>query len=294
MRGKMFVFRFMLSLAGMSCFGKDADVRPAFAVAEHPRSAAELKRACSVIFAKSSLRSLRELKKAKNTTLALSAAWKEALRCSASSKESKIKALECGFARFVGFVDGRLPVDLPEWWEANVASAKGSPYGNTAFIPSEKSPWVDGETTPLTPKGVATLRVGDGVEVDVGNVGFRIPAKVFESAHIAVGAGMVSPVVEGESIFVVVAPSDTFWPGRLARFDRASGKLLWDSEIWVGGKLSSVAIGGRLENFAEPKIGRDGNVYVFGTAGICAYIEAFSRVDGTPILRFSTVYLEDQ
>jgi hypothetical protein len=113
--------------------------------------------------------------------------------------------------------------------------------------------------------------------------------------YFRASAGIIMPVIDKDSVFVVFGSGErNREPSILARFDRASGKLLWERDIWTDLRLESASIGpSTVDEAVEARIGRDGDVYVFGASVANVYVEAFSRLDGTPRLRFNTEYLQE-
>jgi hypothetical protein len=285
----------------------------ALAIIERPTTARDLKRAYAAILTHASPQTLGDLKKSTNTALALSAAWRETIQ-DAVILDAPGNKVNPAFARFVGFVDGRLPVELPLWWETTVTDVHGQYDGDSAAFPLVSNPFADEKAWPHAPRGVTTKQVRAGLEVWIEGV--QIPVAI-PATHILIPedllkrarvkwtrpgwedyvsqAGIVSPIVDGDSVFVVIASGKAYAdPSVLARFDRTSGKLLWESEVWLGNRLSSISTSATsFDDIVEPRIGRDGNVYVFGTTLYSAYIEAFARTDGALRFRFGTVYLQE-
>jgi hypothetical protein len=271
--------------------GQEPDVASSLAAIDRCQKPQQLKDAYSALLKNASPKRIRELKKNPHVGLALCAAWREALRTGTPTQGYRATA-DPAFAKFVGFVDGRLPVDIPEWWEINVATSMITDDHGVAYHRHDPYPWIDIKARILLPKGVSIKAVDDGTEIGIGNTRVVLPAKVLEQARVSLG--MVSPVVDGDSVFVVAGTSGPSDAPILCRIERNTNKILWVRELWTGGRLTSISLGPMfVSHLVEPVVGRDGNVYVFGTAAICAYIEGFSRTDGTVRLRFSTAYAQE-
>jgi hypothetical protein len=289
-----------------------AEVGSALAAIERPRNPLQLKNAYKSILKGASVGTLRELKKGKSLPLALGAAWRAALQESAGNRASPTMGTYA-FSRFVGFVDGRLPVAIPEWWERMVAGAVlWSKDGDDVMIRCHPKSMAQAPNIPVVPdipdevvlpKGWSAEKVAAGLELRMPDKRVVIPITVPKKASRRETAGlyfspywsMLSAVIDGDSVFVVITEDEAYHSAIFAKVSRGAGQLLWERRIWTGGGLTSIAISGpsARARVVEPRIGRDGNVYVFGVTVFGAFIESFSASDGTPQLRFCTLALQE-
>jgi len=284
------------------------DVEHALAAIERPRRPVDLKDAYRTIFEHASEGKLRELRKAKSLPLSLGAAWRAALQSCAGDRKSPSRAT-FAFSRFVGFVEGRLPVQPPEWWERIVAGAKlmGND-GDSVMIPCHPKSLALGADIPrpeipefiALPQGWSANKVAKGVELQMPGTRVVIPTSIPKDASgwptTVEYWGRLSTVTDGDSVFIVIGMGDPYRSEILAKVSRRAGKVLWERRIWTGGELTGISLSGASfgrEHIVEPKMGRDGNVYVFGATIFGAYIESFSATDGTPQLRFCTLALQE-
>jgi hypothetical protein len=294
-----FVLSIAVSLLATSC--NRTDVGSSLAVIERPSNARQLKDTYKVALKDATPQRLRELKKEANNGLAISAAWREAFLDAASTNHSWLKLRFPAFTRFVGFVDGRLPVDLPEWWKLNIVAAKPSPAADVVFVPDEHFPPSESKGDWGYLQGVSATYANDGTALEKYNIELRsetgryvLPVTLNERHRIPIASPLISTVLDPDSFFVVSGTKTRAEPAILIRFDQKSAKVLWEQELWIGRDLAGLSVADDVTraHIVEPKVGRDGNVYVFGTFGSGAYIEAFSRADGAPLFRFSTAYLQ--
>jgi hypothetical protein len=280
----------LVTVGGCIAQGDDS----ALATIAHPHDVSQLKSAYTAILKGASPQRVRGLTKERSDGLAVAAAWRQAMNSCESGPPSETKAM-CAFTRFVGFVDGRLPAEIPECWEQNVASAAWR-NGYVTFLVDPKPPEepFHGRRIAHVTKGWSIKVVETGCELSRRDTRVVVPSELIDRAMKTRAFPIFSPVVDGDAVFVVIAGDTPYDAADLAKFSRQTGKLLWTQKIWTGGELSGAGIGGphvRM-HVVEPKIGRDGNVYVFGISVFGAYINSFSAAEGTPRLRFSTLCLE--
>jgi hypothetical protein len=294
-----FVLRILVTLALVAVVGKSVrgedGLGATLAIIEHPPNVAKLKTAYTDLLKSASPQRLRVLAKQGNDGLALSAAWREAIR-SWETETPMHPSGRCAFERFVGFVDGRLFVEIPEWWEHNVASAVWHSAGNTSFR-LERAPMVEASTsagTVYVANGWSVMKSNDGFELTTRDTRVVVPSGVLERMNISAFAPIFSPVVDGESVFILIAENIPYHGAELVKLSRTTGKVLWERKVWTGGELTEISIGpAKTAHVIEPRVGRDGKIYAFGTSSLGAYIASFAASDGMPQMRFSTLYLQE-
>jgi hypothetical protein len=169
---------------GNKDFGQEPELRPdqALAIIERPKSGKVLKRAFAAILQKASAQRLQGLKKESDVGLALAAAWRETLRDAMQVRTSGTDSNPV-FARLVGFVDGRLPVDLPEWWTRVVMTGRQSLRGDAYFAMGQNHPFADPKRWPHMPNGVSLNEAKDGFVLRSGNIQLPVPAALIKRAH---------------------------------------------------------------------------------------------------------------
>lgn len=296
------------SIAAGEVAAKPTEVEHALAAIERPRRPVDLKNAYRTVFEHASEGKLRELREAKSLPLSLGAAWRAALQCCAGDRKSPSRAA-FAFSRFVGFVDGRLPVQPPEWWERIVAGAMlAGNDGDSVMIRCHPETIAPAANIPqpaipefiALPKAWSANKVAKGVELQMPGSRVVIPTSIPKDASgwptTVEYWDILGAVTDGDSVFVVIASADPYRSEILAKVSRRGGKVLWERRIWTGGELTGISLSGPRfgrEHIVEPKMGRDGNVYVFGATALGAYIESFSATDGTPQLRFCTLALQE-
>jgi hypothetical protein len=91
------------------------------------------------LFRRAGTEGLRDLQNSKHDGIALRAAWDE-VRLTAEGKEPQVRVpVDAGrMHRFLGFVQGRLGVTPPRWWEEVVLSAWADHRDNYFYFPQPK------------------------------------------------------------------------------------------------------------------------------------------------------------
>ena len=206
--------------------------------------------------------------------------------------------------RFIGFVEGRLVIDLPEWWEAAVKSGRRWDEGNTSFhIPGRVQHNVhvpkDWRHVELDGRdlyngiwlhrrikdadwedGVLSLRMAETCK---NKHSFRVwDERLQPSALDRVNALEVDSLVFAE----VHGPYCREFP--VVAFDSQKGALKWQAKVW---SAPPVAYSGTYngEHYTELVVHKR-VLYVIGAGRDGVYIEGFRIEDGTPVIRFSSAY----
>lgn len=237
--------------------------------------------------------SLAELKQHENPTVAIHAAWIEALK-SRSGKDEKqliVPTDRIATSRFFGFLEGRTRIDLPKWWTTRMSPSelekkmikrilrrktkKAHPmifeYGRTGFknihAPTNAAMEMDdgstaiciGEDEIVVPKSIEEV-LGDGDYWRIS--GCFSETTFFLAVHNAFGT-----------------------PHDLYAISRQSGEIVWKSVVygcmWSGGTT------GHHECHVELTI-RNDRLVVFGAARTGFYAGAFSASEGEELFQFST------
>lgn len=265
--------------------GEDAKLH--YDLETHGRQAHRMKNTEQMLPTEAALGTLRTLKKGEDREIALQAAWEEAVqRNSLDERVTEVESVR-RFAQFVGFVDGRLPVTLPDWWEDIVSSAVQNETQEVVF--SRRALWLyEGTESGLKRlKGFSAGNVEGRIEMTFEGRQFRLVDEVVHEAQKMGPVEIVSPVMDHDSAFVVIG-SMAATPCILVKIDLESGKTAWRSKIRADDSVTNRS--GRHYHFVEPRIGNDGQIYVFGIGAHCAYIEEFSSNDGSCQFRFSTTH----
>jgi len=234
-----------------------------------------------------SLDRLSQLATHRDASIALAAAWRTLVRPLQSTVRSDQRlSYDCDLSSFSEVVRHRLPVEVPGWWETTIAKAHSHSTGTTFTF---GSPWLyeSDPNCPFVPHDVSIQETDEGFDLVVHGTPLHLSREVLKQVKQGGPLQIISPVVYGPAAFVVLADLHATQT-LLVRIEIASGAATWERHVWC----RSLAIWkeGTFHHFVEPRIGRDGNVYVFGCDGSSAYIEGFAANDGQPVLRFSSTY----
>ena len=267
----------------------------------------ELSGSVAKLMAKASQAQLHEYKTHSSNTIALHAAWEEVKRGVRTidpkfREEGKtiVNIDRPALQRFLGFVEGRLHVTPPEWWQKIVARAKIDSEVrhdlSLIYATNRKfNPYLHlrGSVHHLTTFEVIPVKDG-GYELKSDKFTCTISPQLLEQIK------KINPRD-------VDLPGLTAWMNAercvfgfhdflssdftLHCIERKSGKLLWSTEVW--GYFWGGFDGGGFLHWAEMRV-RGDTLYLFGidATGI-VYIEAFSMKDGKNQFHFTTNYVAD-
>ena len=296
-----------LVLAGSFASAQEEEGKATVERVLNAKDAGELSESVAQLMSKASKEQLQEYKRHTHSTIALHAAWEEVKRGvrgidPKSREEDKtiVNIDRPALQRFLGFVEGRLHVTPPEWWQKIVARAKidSEVRHNLSLIYATNrkfNPYfhLRGSVHHLTTFEV--IPVEDG--------GYELKSDKFTCT--------ISPQLLEQ--IKKINPRDVDLPGLTAWMnaercvfgfhwflsseftlhciERKSGKLLWSTDVW--GYFWGGFGGGGFLHWAEMRIDGD-TIYLFGidATGII-YIEAFSMKDGKNQFHFTTNYVAD-
>ncbi len=246
---------------------------------------------------------LAKLLTSDSTGLALQAAWEEVKRSMPRSPASPVRSRRSGMsrlnrvslARFIGFVEGRLRVTVPDWWEDHLLIAKGGAiedidflamripdtgrgtYGNMPAYSGTKELDIDVEYN----GGVSKVEViGDQLAIHLEDCVFQVDRPSGSTIYVS--------VMDFKTSGCLALVHDN-WPGGiLLNIDSSDGKVLWQQELWCD-RAYYIRGGDGGFHWSEVKTKGD-TVFVFGLRNDLVYIEAFELRTGKPQFRFSTTY----
>lgn len=246
-------------------------------------------------FKPSTLQFCRELKRLPQDGVALRAAWEElSLETRFDVREANPRLDQrLAVAKFLGFVEGRVGVALPAWWEEAIRESTlgvdGGPLHSRTRLREAWSRVEFGKRSVLMPCGQSIHRNQGDVSLHVGKekVSLNDAAVIKEMVEVET----ISATMDDEHCYVACYGSCGVHCN-LVCIDRPSGKLAWKSPIWAWGvAFSRVAVG-----FSGPHLPvvsvqiRGDRVFVVGSTS-CFHIEAFDRTNGKCSLRFSSSYV---
>ena len=200
--------------------------------------------------------------------------------------------------RFIGFLEGRLQVEVPGWWQRQLFRNRFTRDGFGDWFPDEDSPddkevWrfeglVLDRIVVETFDGTRLRREGDRVVVESDDNAVSIVFDEFEQHAFGQCATFFS-----DTTAFMAFPRSRSYSFPLVAVDRKSGGIRWRTSVWAlaFGEYSPGGSGGKgWEGTAATVTGSASVVYVFGCDGAGIYIEGFDMMTGDPVLRFSSNY----
>jgi len=311
---------------------ESAKLRRMIAVYDQEESQFSRDELLGLLLGHSSQTQLQEYKANPDDTIAVHAAWEEVKRSARvplikqiyekpedMDLQPLVKIQRAPAQRFLGFVEGRLGVPLPKWWEGRFLRAylsanspdgisfdhddmdessadKGNPY-RAEYHDEEKTNRQGSTYTSRTwfrylldiDQVVPPFK--GGVKVTWDEFSYTVPEEIQKKAldrHAYPSVGFSGWL--NNDYFVFAFHGDYATGYRLYCVDRKSMSVVWSSEVrsYFHGGIS----GPGFFHYVEMRV-KDNVLYVFGTDFVVAYIEAFSLKDGTPVMQFSTNYAID-
>ena len=225
---------------------------------------------------------LRQLKHVSETGVALRAALEE-VGLTATPERVDPQAV----SRFLGFIEGRLDIQLPTWWEETIVSATLDPTGR--IVPGFPQRWLT-EDSPKDFPELAKLEQTQSrthTRVQIGKQAVLLTPEVFEMRRksLANTAGYLD-----QENCILALHSDSGESYSLLCFDRRTGEIRWKSEVWAGASEFTV-IGKSHEIVAVVTKGK--RVFVVGSGTFHFYIEGFDRKTGQAEFRFVNFYFPE-
>jgi hypothetical protein len=254
----------------------------------------EISRAIAVV-ARASDERLSELQCDRRAAIALRAAWERVRRTVPNNKEQKANHPDPdSVSRFLGFVEGRVRVAIPKFWENGIRRAVKN-QGSRIWFERGKRP----EPGDITYKQVRPeLWAAEGITVEArglplyvsdGDMSVRLATDIFTSKW-KVPFARISVDLAGEKYFL--GHYSCFRePFHLHRVAAASGDIEWSSRVSAGVDLGdTIGYVGPTSRHSVAIAHADDAVVVFGLDFDAAYIEAFDPTNGTNLYRFCTAY----
>ncbi len=249
----------------------------------------------SKLFARLDSEGIRQLKTHANHGIALHAAWQEIRRTVGPKDSDQGRPVDpVHLQRFLGYLEGRLQISVPVWWEKIFLTAFPN-RGDFITFRFEKLEHygLAGENF-LAPKGTSVARRDRNLLLTVKEGSVLLPTEVVEAARaLGIEEGdakeyQLSALVAPERAYVVVHGGLSMWCGTLYCIDRKSSKVVWTADIWAWGMSGGTS--GFLP-LAQHQVAlhlRNGQIVVLGIDSMCAYVEGFNAQDGKNEFRFNT------
>jgi hypothetical protein len=178
--------------------------------------------------------------------------------------------------RFLGFVEGKLGMELPKWWELFAIRARVYASGVWFYPAPKMSSIVKDAKIRKTAGNYVVTQLGDS---------FTVKARILDSAPDPSDGG-VAASLDASRCFLASYDSDRGFSFPLICVDRNTEKLLWKARVWACDRKFSTGIGYHIVSLRVTK----SRIVVFGADPGGMYIEAFDIKTGDNVLRFSTCW----
>jgi hypothetical protein len=223
---------------------------------------------------------VRELETDPHPAIAMYAAWEEAISDLDDKPARLATQLDLRLERFLGFVEGRLSVNAPEWWKESLLSIKGRRRTLLAPLKSD----FDAVAAEHMKDFRQEKRDGDVVVVTRGMETVPIPLDLMKFAkEMRVG---VMPTVAGGNWYFTSTWSLPF-SSYLYKVNPVNGKVIWETVVW-GQLWRPIGLtGGGYRHYHAVHVSQ-GRVIVFGAGNYAVYVEGFDERTGKCLFRFST------
>jgi hypothetical protein len=231
---------------------------------------------------------LAELRFSENDGLALQMTWAD-VRQAVDPATKKIHA--AALSRFLGFIEGRLRISVPTWWQETLKGVEVHRTNEESFRDVGMLSIRQSRELGLRVQGSTVLDSdGDGVRMSVGRVSAVVPNASFERLTRRGGAlkdpSQLSAVIGDKSVYIALYP-DAGFPFKVHSLERMRGSVQWSADVWAAGR--EVALGIGSFHAVELVLTRR-TLFVFGAEGDALYIEAFNADNGRNLCRFCTSF----
>lgn len=243
-----------------------------------------LQKAYRDFFKRLNVNEIRALKSHTSNGIALQAAWEEVRRSAIGKNGQELRIDPLVLYRFVGFVEGRLGITLPDWWEQGLLTAGVSRQGMFSFGKPNEPVYHKTGLDFLSPHDTRVEKVNSDIFLRTPQGSLSLPQSL-----LAETKGLHMPSISGliyrDRWYVAMHPYGCF-PFFLYCIERRSGKTLWKQRVWVGGKGGYEGI----HRHWVVLLGRSDHIMVFGAGEDTMYVESFHAEKGCNVFRFSTSY----
>jgi hypothetical protein len=190
-------------------------------------------------------------------------------------------------AWFVGFLEGRNKIVVPEWWREIVLDARANRRNNIYPGKSTVQPYhrsdIEWVRCPVNASVIEKDRV---VTYRTGQDSITLPEELLDRSDSGNLSCNISCTFTETKCFVAIH-DDVGYSHDVACVDRETNTLVWKSEAcgsWWGGAT------GQHESWVTVVPTDNGHVFVFGASSIGFYTHGFDTNDGKTLLRFSNNY----
>lgn len=242
---------------------------------------------------------LREIRAGDDIGIALQAAWEEVRRESRiphTVEDDYVRRCRIDRSRverFVAFMEGRLSIRVPVWWEELLqrsllsAAANGnvdlsvSPKKHGLYYVNEVAIGTEDDDVIWVPNRIDSIsRDSENLTISVGEHELVVPRLLRDPWGLNVAS-------VGKHRWIVAMHSNGHPGFPLLCIDADTQNELWRADVW--GEFPIFKSGAGFFHWVDFSP-RNESVYVFGALNNAFYVEGFSLSDGQNLFRFSTSY----
>jgi len=229
-----------------------------------------------------------------DTSLSLIAAWSQLKAAVLVEKTSEDQPIGDHADRFLGFVEGRLNFDIPEWWEEQLRD--GLVFDDQCNFGNDRTMQLWSESNRRLFSGVGdVLSTQDVVALHSGTRRVVLQRRDFREliSEVEDPSGTVlhevAAIISDEHTFICFCGG--FGPSTLSCVSNATGQVVWVTSV-DNGSIPDRGYSGRGDGqYCELYLSRD-SVVICGVNDIAMYLQVVSRTNGQTKVRFSTSYLD--
>ena len=136
---------------------------------------------------------LIELQRHHDRGLAMRTAWERVRRCIPKETRGRSMSVDPRFLfRFLGFVEGRLQISIPQWWEKGVLRSQAHSRARVSFTAADDERYRECGFGFQSDDATVVYESKDGVVLDIDEVTIILPDNVLKSKE-----GILDPLIRG-------------------------------------------------------------------------------------------------
>lgn len=228
---------------------------------------------------------LAALMRGTDESLALAAAWMRVLNDHREAQDADA-VLQSQMHWMVGFIEGRLKTQPPEWWAKSLTSAVSNLESGQITFTLEGARWFDLSPTGfVVPLGGLVHEGADGVFLTLGGDTVRLPSEAIRRRD-EYKRCRLSVCVSDEGCYLALYPPapESY---KLLRVDPDTADVLWSATVCCTDRNTLGTSGLRHHRVTVTQ--QDDRIFVYGIgSGTTAYVEVFRAEDGHKLCRFCT------
>ena len=240
------------------------------------------------LFAAAGATGLSTLRTIPDDSIAIQAAWESVVvtvPVELSNEPIRLDGKKLSW--FLGFLEGRARVSVPEGWRELILNARANRRDNIFPSEPDRGPYHDADAGSVKcPINASVEIAGDAVVYRMADDTITVPERIVNRDVNRRVCFNFSGCFTSERCFLAVH-RDVACPHDVACIDRSTGKLLWKSTA-CGCCWHPVYGGGYCWVWLVAT--SDGRVFVFGAESLGFYVHCFDASDGRSLLHFSSRY----